>query len=198
MAQTMAHHHVREGDAILTQGEPSRYLHIVISGSYRLVRVMDDGRRQVTGFVFPGDYVGTGAARTSSHTAEALEPSLVCKFSHSFLDEMSERFPGIKDRLIARGDTELTKAQDHIVLLGKQTAEEKVISFLNSLAARGNGVPGEGARLYLPMSRQDIADYLGLRLETLSRALTTLKKNGAITSISGRMVELAEHPALVE
>jgi len=190
VARTMAHIPLREGDAVLREGELSDSLYILVAGAFRLVRLLADGRRQITGFVFPGDYLGMNSTMKSPNTAEALEPSLVCRFSHAFLDEASVRNPHIKDLLIRRGQSDLEKAQDHIVLLGKQNAEERVTSFLAMLAryqARG-GAPARD--VYLPMSRQDVADYLGLRLETLSRTLGVLKKDGRLAAVSGRIVAL--------
>jgi CRP/FNR family transcriptional regulator len=189
ISKTMAHRPVKEGQAILTAGEENDHLYIVVSGTFRLVRILPDGRRQITGFVFPGDFIGLSSSGESPHTAEALEPALVCSFSHNYLDEASARHPGIKDRLLARGDTELNKAQEHIVLLGKQSAEEKVMSFFAMLMSKSKE---DSDKIFLPMPRQDIADYLGLRLETLSRTLAALKKSGHLQEVSGRFVSLGK------
>jgi CRP/FNR family transcriptional regulator len=186
VAQTMAHLPVKEGASIIQEGEKSDFLYVTVSGSFRMVRVTQDGRRQIVGFAFPGDFLGMSYAVANDFSAEALEPSLVCRFSHNFLNEMSERHPRIKDRLIAKGRTELQKAQDHIVILGKQNAEERVLTFFNMLVDQTGR-----QEVYLPMSRQDIADYLGLRLETLSRTLAKLKKSGALVRVDGRVVEVA-------
>ncbi|UNE48513.1 Crp/Fnr family transcriptional regulator [Aquisalinus flavus] len=191
ISKTMAHHSVKEGHAIATEGEPVSHLNIIVSGTFRLVRMLEDGRRQITGFMFPGDFVGMSRG-DSSYTAEALEPSLICSFAHNFLDQMSEKHPGIKDRLIARGSSELAKAQDHIVLLGKNTAEERVLSFLKLIGRARRGDDRLSTRIYLSMPRQDIADFLGLRMETLSRTFAKLKKTGHLKTVSGRFVELGE------
>lgn len=185
VSQTMSHLPVKEAQALIKEGDQSDYLYVIVSGSFRLVRLLEDGRRQIVGFSFPGDYLGMGAAVDNDYSAEALEPSLVCRFSHAFLDEMSSRHVGIKDRLIAKGRTELHNAQDHIVILGKQNAEERVMTFLHMLSKQLGTM-----EIYLAMPRQDMADYLGLRLETLSRTLTKLKKAGDILRIDGRLVEL--------
>lgn len=190
VSQTMAHLPVKEGQTIIEYDQRSEFLYVVVSGSFRMVRLMEDGRRQIVGFAFPGDYLGMSEAVANDYSAEALEPSLVCRFSHAYLDEMSERHVGIKNRLIAKGRTELHKAQDHIVILGKQNAEERVMTFLRMLAKETRR-----DEIYLSMSRQDIADYLGLRLETLSRTLTKLKKAGDILRLEGRVVEIAPQAA---
>lgn len=191
VSQTMAHLSIKEGQTVFAEGEPSEFFYVVVSGAFRLVRLMDDGRRQITGFAFPGDFVGMGAPVRNGHSCEALEPSLVCRFSHAFLEDAAQRHPGIKDRLIARGQTELHKAEDHIMLLGKQSAEARVLAFLEMIAARKSGQLGGVREVYLPMSRQDIADYLGLRLETLSRTLGRLRDENRLTEVRGRVIALS-------
>lgn len=187
----MARRGVQKHRAILSEGEPNDSLYIVLRGSFRLSKILEDGRRQVTGFIFGGDFLGVRKTEKSAYTAEALEDSLVCCFPHRFLDDASQTSPGVKDRLIAKGQTEYHKAQDHIVLLGKKTAEERVVSFIRNLADAVGKDLGDG-RVEAPftMSRQDIADYLGLRLETLSRTLGALKKKGVIDSVTRKSVIL--------
>lgn len=175
----------------MEEGEANDSLYVIVQGSFRLSKYLEDGRRQITGFLFPGDFIGVRATEQSAYTAEALEDSRVCHFPHKFLDSIAADCPGVKDRLIARGQTEYHKAQDHIVLLGKKTAEERVESFLLMIAKANGGEHKNAAETPLPMPRQDIADYLGLRLETLSRTLASLKKKGAIREISRHSVVLA-------
>ncbi|MGF1544000.1 MAG: Crp/Fnr family transcriptional regulator [Parvularculaceae bacterium] len=189
--KTMARRVVAKGRALMKEGEPNDNLYVIAQGGFRLLKHLEDGRRQVTGFLFPGDFVGIRATNASAYTLEALEESRVCYFPHKFLDAIAADNPGVKDRLIARGQTEYHKAQDHIVLLGKKTAEERVESFLHLVAAATASAGVEGTATLLPMPRQDIADYLGLRLETLSRTLAVLKKRGVILELSRRSVTLA-------
>jgi CRP/FNR family transcriptional regulator len=190
--KTMARRTVAKGRALMEEGEPNDSLYVLVQGSFRLSKHLEDGRRQITGFLFPGDFVGVRPTEASAYTAEALEDSRVCHFPHKFLDAIAAECPGVKDRLIARGQTEYHKAQDHIVLLGKKTAEERVESFLQLVAASiGDSGEAGAATTPLPMPRQDIADYLGLRLETLSRTLASLKKRGAIRELSRHSVVLA-------
>lgn len=176
----------------MSEGEPNDMLYVIVRGSFRLSKYLDDGRRQVTGFLFVGDFVGVRPTDASAYSAEALEDSQVCHFPHRFLDAVAEEFPSVKDRLIARGQTEYHKAQDHIVLLGKKTAEERVETFLKLVAASiGADSDDDWRATPLPMPRQDIADYLGLRLETLSRTLATLKKKGAIRDLTRHSVTVS-------
>ena len=188
----MARRTVAKGRALMEEGAPNDSLFVLVQGSLRLSKQLEDGRRQVTGFVFPGDFVGVRPTASSAYTAEALEDSHVCYFSHKFLESIATDCPGVKDRLIARGQTEYHKAQDHIVLLGKKSAEERVASFLMLVGDALGRSEGESlVETPLPMPRQDIADYLGLRLETLSRTLSALKKNGAIKELSRQSVVLS-------
>lgn len=190
--KTMARRLVVHGKPVMAEGEPNDSLFIVVNGSFRLSKLLEDGRRQVTGFLFPGDFAGVRPTQSNAYSAEALEDSVVCCFPHRFLDEAATESPGVKDRLIARGQTEYHKAQDHIVLLGKKTAEERVLSFvaLVDKAIGRDESPGK-RRVPLPMPRQDIADYLGLRLETLSRTLTALKRDGKFLDLTRHDVVIA-------
>ncbi len=190
--KTMARRNVAKNKTLMVEGEPNQSLYVIVDGSFRLSKVLEDGRRQVTGFLFKGDFAGVRSTDSSAYTAEAIEESVVCYFPHRYLDEIAIDAPGVKDRLIARGQTEYHKAQDHIVLLGKKTAEERVLSFIE-LIGKTIGVDDSPARrtVPLPMARQDIADYLGLRLETLSRTLAALKQDG-------RILELSRHSVVIE
>lgn len=189
--KTMARRHVAKNKTLMVEGEPNQSLYIIVDGSFRLSKMLEDGRRQVTGFLFKGDFIGVRSTDSSAYTAEALEDASVCYFPHRYLDEIAIDAPGVKDRLIARGQTEYHKAQDHIVLLGKKTAEERVISFIDLIARNiGSNDGPSRRRVPLPMPRQDIADYLGLRLETLSRTLAALKQDG-------RVLELARHHVVI-
>lgn len=187
--QIMARRAVAKGKAIMVEGEPNDNLYVLVQGSFRLSKQLEDGRRQVTGFLFPGDFAGVRATAASAYTAEALEDSLLCMFPHRYLDRIAADNPDVKDRLIARGQTEYHKAQDHIVLLGKKSAEERVESFLHMVDA-AIGAEERDHETPLPMPRQDIADYLGLRLETLSRTLAVLKKKGSIRELTRHSVVL--------
>ncbi|MCB2097870.1 MAG: Crp/Fnr family transcriptional regulator [Parvularculaceae bacterium] len=189
--KTMARRHVSRNKSLMIEGEPNESLYVVVAGSFRLSKMLEDGRRQVTGFLFKGDFAGVRSTDASAYSAEALEDSLVCFFPHRYLEEIAADAPGVKDRLIARGQTEYHKAQDHIVLLGKKTAEERVISFIDLIGRQIGADDKDGNRVVpLPMPRQDIADYLGLRLETLSRTLTALREDGRITDVSRHSVTI--------
>ncbi|QCI80224.1 cyclic nucleotide-binding domain-containing protein [Hankyongella ginsenosidimutans] len=122
--------------SLIVEGEPNDSLYIITEGCLRLTKLLADGRRQITGFLFPGDFVGLMPTKHLPFSAEALSASRACRFSHSGLAQLSEEHPGIKDRLIQSADTELVKAQDHMMLLGQKTAMERVASFFTMLSRR--------------------------------------------------------------
>ena len=167
--------------SLIVEGEPNDSLYIITEGCLRLTKLLADGRRQITGFLFPGDFVGLMPTKHLPFSDEALSASRACRFSHSGLAQLSEEHPGIKDRLIQSADTELVKAQDHMMLLGQKTAMERVASFFTMLSRR---TPLGGSHFAVPMSRQDIADYLAIRLETLSRTVKQLKDDGLVDELS--------------
>ncbi|MBV8616355.1 MAG: helix-turn-helix domain-containing protein [Acetobacteraceae bacterium] len=141
---------------------------------------MPDGRRQIIGFAERGHFLGLAASESYAFSAEAIRPVGYCRFSRRYLRELLDDFPDLEKRLLAVASKELVAAQEQALLLGRRTARERVASFL---LARSLG-PAPGAapsrRLRLPMPRSDIADYLGVTTETVSRTLTHLKREGVI------------------
>jgi CRP/FNR family nitrogen fixation transcriptional regulator len=160
-------------ETIFSESDEARYSYRVLKGAVRLSKVMLDGRRQIAQFLLPGDMFALDSGDEHSLTAEALtEVTLIC-YPRSQVERLSEDVPEVRRELLASLRRELSEAQDHLVMLGRQTAKERVASFLVQLARRRKDVH---ERVEFPMSRQDIADYLGLTIETVCRALTELKK----------------------
>jgi CRP/FNR family transcriptional regulator len=139
-----------------------------------------DGRRQVVGFALPGDFLGLALMDRYGVTAEAVSETKVCSFARSaFLGYVDSR-PHLLRRLHEFAGHELSLAQDQMLLLGRRTAEEKVAAFLLNLQMRYGRIGKISVNVPLPMSRQDIADYLGLTIETVSRTLTKLAREKAL------------------
>lgn len=188
LQSAMASRDVEKGVAIVHQDDEVHSLHIVTHGAFRLLKVLEDGRQQITGFGFPGDYIGVRAGAKSNYTVEALIPGRVCTFPHTLLKRLSVEHPSIQDRLIGNADTELTKAYNHMVLLGQKTVHERVATFMCDLVTQiGKPIDGENGDAFevaVPMSRRDIADYLALRSETLSRVLKDLKTSHLIQEVT--------------
>jgi CRP/FNR family transcriptional regulator len=169
------------GDTLCWEGDPAEQVFNVTHGVLRLSKLLPDGRRQVTGFAFPGDFVGLAVEDQHPFTAEAVSPARVCRFSRARFDAFVDSHPELERRLYTAATHELAAARDQLVLLGRKTAVERLASFILAMAERTRqGSADEAPRATLPMSRLDMADYLGMRIETVSRELGALKTSRLI------------------
>ncbi len=180
----------RNGE-IYGENEPAEYLYKVIGGAVRTYKVLNDGRRQIGAFYLPGDVFGLEIGDAHSFSAEAIVDCKVMLIKRSNLVALAARSHDVANQLWTMTARELQRAQSHIMLLIK-TAQERVAGFLLEMASR---TPA-GNTVELPMSRQDIADYLGLTIETVSRTLTQLENSAAISVPSSRRIVLRNHAAL--
>jgi len=139
--------------------------------------MLSDGRRQITGFLFAGNFFGLSCKDKYSFTAEAITDVEICVFPRSRIMEAFRQFPELGERVFDMTRTELDSTHDQMLLLGRKTAREKLCSFLLTMRGKNslNAAP-ESNRVDLPMSRSDIADFLGLTVETISRQFTSLHK----------------------
>jgi CRP/FNR family transcriptional regulator len=181
---------VKAGDPIFDDGEPARFRYNVTSGSIKIYKLLGDGRRQIIGFLFPGDFLGLALGDDYAYGAEALVGSELCRFPRRELDDLINRFPTLENRLLNATSNELAVAQEQMVLLGRKTAKEKVASMLLMLSRRAVERGMADNPVYLPMTRTDIGDYLGLTTETVSRTFTHLRAQGVISSKPGGRVWL--------
>jgi len=165
----------RRNAEIFGEGKPAEYLYYVATGSVRTFKIFSDGRRQINGFYLLGDVFGLEFGETYSCSAEAITDTKLRVIRRSTLAVRADRDPQIAGDLLALTARELKRAQERALLLAK-TAHERVASFLVEMAERRAG----GNAIDLPMSRQDIADYLGMTVETVSRTLVSLEKNSTI------------------
>jgi CRP-like cAMP-binding protein len=163
---------------IFNEGDDARYSYRVVEGGVRLCKLMPDGRRQIAEFMLRGDLFGFELGEEHSLTAEALGEVVVMRCARSHMERLSDEQPQIRKQLMSHLRRDLSSAQTHLVMLGRQTAKERVASFLLLLVERGEADDGDAVEL--PMSRQDIADYLGLTIETVCRALSDLKRDRII------------------
>ncbi|HTZ03581.1 MAG TPA: helix-turn-helix domain-containing protein [Xanthobacteraceae bacterium] len=176
---------------IFGENEPAEYLYKVVSGSVRTYKILSDGRRQIGGFYLPGDIFGLEFADQHALSAEAITDVKVLVVKRSAINSLAGRDATVSQQLFTLTGRELHRAQDHILLLIK-SAQERVASFLLEMSERGRG----GNAIELPMSRQDIADYLGLTIETVSRTLSLLEDAAAIEVPTSRRIVLRNRPAL--
>ena len=182
----------------VTARDPADFLFNITEGVVKVYRLLPDGRQQITGFLFPGDFLGLGADGIYGFSAEAVTPVRYCRFERKALMRLLVEFPLMEQRLLAIASSELAAAQEQMVLLGRKTAREKVASFLTALSRRVRNSESARERFELPMSRADIADYLGLTTETVSRTFTQLREEGLIELPKGGGVRLRSRTALAE
>lgn len=182
-----------KGQALFGQGEPANSVFNVIEGALRLTRLLPDGRRQVMGFALPGDFLGLALQERYSVSAEALGPAKTCRFGRHDFAAVVEAKPHLLKSLHERAGYELNLAQEQMLLLGRRTAEEKVAAFLLSLRDRVARTGHNSVTVELPMGRQDMADYLGMTMETVSRMLSRLDRAHTILLVPGgvRLVDPA-------
>jgi CRP/FNR family transcriptional regulator len=184
------------GQTVVVEGEPRSHGFRVLSGAVRLVKGLADGRRQVIEFLVAGEYFGLIGAAQHAYSVEAIVASKLARYPCAKLEMAARANPVLAERLLELARTDLERAHAQMLLLGRKTAEEKIASFLLALARRqGNGA-GPARVLKLPMSRQDMADYLGLTIETVSRTVTRLRQDGLIALPSPQQVVLQRFSAL--
>ncbi len=177
---------------IFGEGEPAEYFYRVVKGAVRTYKLLNDGRRQISAFHLTGDIFGLEAGTDHRFTADAIADSTVLVIKRTTLMTLASRDNDISSCLWAQATGDLLRAQDHMLLLGRKNAHERVASFLLEMAERSAGLQS----VELPMSRQDIADYLGLTIETVSRTLTLLESEAAIELPTSRRILLRDPAAL--
>jgi CRP-like cAMP-binding protein len=182
----------RNGE-IYGEGEPADFLYKVVSGTVRTHKVLADGRRQVGGFYEAGEIFGLEIGDEHTFSAEAITDCKVLVIKRSALMALAGRDHDVARQLWTMTGMELRRVQDHIMLLVK-SAQERVAAFLLEMSERHSG----GNAVELPMSRQDIADYLGLTIETVSRTLTSLESAATIELSSSRRIVLRNRSALIQ
>ncbi len=170
---------LKDGAYLFFEGDDARRLYRVTEGVLRLTRLMQDGRRQVIAFGFPGDVVGFPSGGRHHTDCEALLPARVVSYKMSLLDSEADD-PVAHQLLLQAALREIGAMQDHFLMLGRKSASEKVASFLVAMTERLGAKAAAAGRISLPMPRSDIADFLGLTTETVSRTFTQFRKSGII------------------
>jgi len=183
--------HFSRNAEIFGQDEPAEYLYQVVSGAVRTYRMLDDGRRQISAFYMPGDIFGVEAGNVHLCSAEAISDAEVLVVKRSAVMARAEHERDLAKQLWTLTVSELQRMQEHSMVLIK-SAEERVAGFLLEMAGRGRG----GAAVELPMSRQDIADYLGLTIETVSRTFSQFVQSGTIALETSRRILFLNRAAL--
>jgi CRP/FNR family transcriptional regulator len=180
------------GQLLFSEGEAAEAVFNITRGAVKTYKLLADGRRQITGFLFPGDLLGMDQLGAYVNSAEALGEVRACRYLRRRFDALAERFPRLEKRLLSTMLDEMAETQEQLLLLGRKTAPERLASFLLRLSVRQlkRGVAAQPVRL--AMTRADIADFLGLTTETVSRTLTRFRTQALIRLLPDHQVELTD------
>lgn len=182
--------------ALFGEGDPARSWYRLLSGSVRVFRVLRDGRRHIGEFVFPGQFFGFEQGAVHLQGAEAIEPASVVVYSLERIEQRMAQDPAARHAMRQLLMERLAAAQERVMTLGRLNASGRLAAFLLVMAQRGAKGAGRGLVAELPMSRVDLADYLGLTVETVSRLFTALRGRRAIRLSSANHVEILDPAAL--
>jgi CRP/FNR family transcriptional regulator len=194
----LTQHKYAPGQTIFYEGDPADYVYSLTAGTMRLSKLLSDGRRQVTGFLRAGDFLGFTRDDAYSYTAEAVTNVDICRFAIKEFEALFKHFPQLEHRLLARASNELAEAQDQMLLLGRKSPTEKLASFLLRQMHKAEKMGEPSSPIRLAMGRSDIADYLGLTIETVSRSFTKLRKDGVLELPDPNTVVVADMDRLEE
>jgi len=189
------------GEPLIWEGDDSILVANVIDGILKLSTGTEDGREQIVGVVYPADFIGRPFGATTRHSVTALTDARVCVFARGDFDRFAGDHPALEHKLLQRTLAELDRTRTWMLLLARKSAEEKIATFLVDMAERLAAPDGKGAsrpldRFDLPFSRQQIGDVLGLTIETVSRQMTRLKRDGVIDLPTRRAVQILDREEL--
>jgi len=188
---------VARGTELVAAGEPSEGYANILSGIVKLTKLMADGRQQIVGLQFAPDFLGRPFAESSDVGAEAASTVRICAFPRSALEEMVRQSPGLEHRMHQQALRELDDAREWMMILGQKSAAEKIASFLLLLSRHVDPmIDGPSTIFGIPLKRGDVADFLGLTIETVSRQMTHLRKAGVIRIEKSRHVTIENFQAL--
>ena len=179
---------IPQNQTIFSEGEPVDHAYKIVSGVVRLCKHLPDGRRQIAQFLFPGDYFSFVTIGDHGFSAEAVVDVSLLSFSQERIERLCRDNPNLRSRLFQMLSQRVCDIQNHLTVVGRQTAKERVAAFLLLLGDRLDA--GKTSIINIPMNRQDIADYLSLTMETVSRTLSRLKAARMITSPDQHRLEL--------
>lgn len=185
------------GQTLFREGDPATRVFTLTRGSLKLYTLLPDGRRHVVGFMYAGDFLGISIDDEHAFTAELIEDSQLCCFSRSRFDAFLTDHPSMKHELYRMAAHELSAAQQQLVLLGQKTASERLACFLLLLTERAERLAGGKINIVsLTMNRADIADFLGLTKETVSRILSTFRADRLVRLRALNEIEILKRPLL--
>jgi len=183
---------LRRDEILFHECDPAECYFKVVSGAIRSSRLLADGRRHISDFFLPGDFIGLDAGTNYRFSAEVMTDTTVVRYARRKIEALASQQPRLGSHLLTIACHKLATAQQQLLLLGRKTADERIASFLLDLAER----IGKADRVSLPMSRTDIADHLGLTMETVSRGFSHLKSEGIIALENSHQIVIRDREAL--
>ncbi len=187
---------VARRQTFIHEGAPAEHFYILTFGGAKLYKLLPDGRCQIIGFEFSGSLLGLAATEDYTFSAEAITPLRICRISRKGLRDLLRDCREMEQRLLRFAVSDLIRAQEQILLLGRKTAVERIASFLLFQTTRPQPRAVRPPRIYLPMSRSDIASYLGMNIETVSRTLAKLRNRGVIAVPNLHEVDILDRSKL--
>jgi len=181
---------------IFLQQDQSKNLYNITKGNVKIYRLLSDGRIQIIGFLYPGDFFGSYKKEKYNYSAESIGDLRLCVFDQKSLDDYLEKNMNLAKELLHMTSHELTLAQDRMMVLGKMNASERVAKFILNISDQRLRIGWQNNPISIPMTRQDIADYLGLTLETVSREFTKLKTANTIKFLNPKQIYIADRDKL--
>lgn len=189
------------GQTIALRGEPLSVVATVVAGTATLTRSIEDGRTQLVGLLLPSDFIGRPGRDTLQYDVTAVSQVTLCCFYRKPFEDLLVRMPHVHDRLLEMALDELDAARDWMLLLGRKTARERIASLIALIVKRSvrpdGQVLGDATRIELPITRETMANYLGLTIETVSRQITKLRKDGIIELDGKRGIRIPDLGALL-
>ncbi|WP_300058930.1 transcriptional regulator FnrL [uncultured Roseobacter sp.] len=189
------------GQTVMWAGDHMDFVASVVSGVATLTQTMEDGRTQMVGLLLPSDFVGRPGRGEAAYTVTATSDLVMCCFRRKPFEQMISTTPHIAHRLLEMTLDELDAAREWMLVLGRKTAREKIASLLSIIARRdallGLAAPGKELQVEIPLTREAMADYLGLTLETVSRQISALKRDGVIVLSGKRLVTIPDMDRLM-
>ncbi|MBT1449635.1 fumarate/nitrate reduction transcriptional regulator Fnr [Glaciecola sp. XM2] len=180
-------------DKLVSAGQPFNTLYAVRSGSFKSYISDKDGVEQITGFHFPGDIIGFDALKDQVHQSysKALETAMVCELPYDTLEVVSERYPALRKQIMKFMSAEIKHDHELMMLLSKRSAEERLLHFISHLSQRFDERGYSARQFNLSMTRNEIGNYLGLTVETISRLLTRFQKEDLI-KVDGKLITILD------
>ena len=194
--QSSTHMDFAKGSTISLDGEDEQYVFNVREGLVKMSRLGASGQRQIVGFLFSGDLFGVTPGQEHGLCAEAVSPVKLCRWERKKFEDLLVLFPAMDKQYHSIMSKLLGETMDLAYALGQLTADQRLAGFLLHMADRQKGIGQPEDEIRLDMSRTDIADYLGLKIETVSRGLSKMKAEGIIKIPSQRLIQIADRPKL--